>query len=70
MARSRIRSPRGARAGARSRKSVSAAKAKPLAKASPLAATTGTAPGPGALPPIDCVIVLMQEIRTFDHLFG
>jgi phospholipase C len=70
MARSRIRSPRGARAGARSRKSVSAAKAKPPAKASPLAATTGTAPGPGALPPIDCVIVLMQENRTFDHLFG
>ena len=28
------------------------------------------AAGPGALPPIECVVVLMQENRAFDHLFG
>jgi len=26
--------------------------------------------GPAALPPIDCVVVLMLENRSFDHLFG
>src|SRR5215469_14142926 len=41
----------------------------PRAKAAAKAAVT--APGsPGALPPIDCVVVLMQENRAFDHLFG
>src|SRR5215469_14721536 len=26
--------------------------------------------GPPALPPIECVVVLMLENRSFDHLFG
>lgn len=68
MARSRIRSPRNARGGASSRKHAGAPRPRPLAKASRQAARV--APGPGALPPIDSVIVLMQENRTFDHLFG
>ena len=69
MARSRIRPPRRARGAARSPQRASARKAKPLAKASPRAPRTG-GPGAGALPPIDCVVVLMQENRTLDHLFG
>jgi phospholipase C len=28
------------------------------------------AAAPGVLPPIECVVVLMQENRAFDHLFG
>ena len=70
MARSRIRPPGGARGAAASRKSASTSKARPLAKASRRATTRGTVPRSGALPPIDCVVVLMQENRTFDHLFG
>jgi Phosphoesterase family len=55
-------------ARSRSRKHASAPRPRPLAKASRQVARA--APGPGAFPPIDCVVVLMQENRTFDHLFG
>ena len=68
MARSRIRSPRSARGGAKSRKHASKPRRRPVAKAS--RQPPKTASGPAALPPIDCVVVLMQENRTFDHLFG
>jgi phospholipase C len=70
MARSRTRSPRSARGAAGNRKPASAPTARPVAKASPQPATTAASVGPGALPPIDCVVVLMQENRAFDHLFG
>ena len=70
MARSRMRSPRSARGERNNRKPATAPKARPLAKASRQAVANGAAPGPGAIAPIDCVVVLMQENRTFDHLFG
>jgi phospholipase C len=70
MRRARSRYNPSARGAAKSRKSASTPKVRPLAKASRQAATTGTAPQSGALPPIECVVVLMQENRTFDHLFG
>ncbi len=42
------------------------------AKAAVGARTTAKvdAPAPGRLPPIECVVVLMLENRSFDHLFG
>lgn len=70
MVRARMRSPRSARGRAKSRKQASASRAGPLAKASRQAARTGVASGPRTSPPIDCVVVLMQENRAFDHLFG
>jgi phospholipase C len=69
MARSRIRPPRGTGGGV-TRRQRAGAPTGPLAKASRQAARTRTTPGSSSLPPIDCVVVLMQENRTFDHLFG
>src|SRR5215469_9947300 len=63
MARSRIRSPRSARGGARSHRPAAAS-------LRPATSTAAPAAQPGVLPPIDCVVVLMQENRAFDHLFG
>ena len=58
----RSKAPRTRRGAAKSARA-----AAPAAKASPDSAASAVS---GALPPIDCVVVLMQENRTFDHLFG
>src|SRR5262249_46679756 len=40
---------------------------RPAAK---VTAQAGVHTSPSTLPPIDCVVVLMQENRSLDHLFG
>jgi phospholipase C len=61
-----------ARSKAKSRRAVRGARksGKPSRKAAAKAAATSGAQAAAALPPIDCVVVLMQENRPFDHLFG
>jgi len=54
---------RMARSRTRSPRTRSAIRNKPKPAGRPPA-------GSAALPPIDCVVVLMQENRAFDHLFG
>jgi phospholipase C len=63
MARSKAKSRRAVRRA----KSSSRPARRPAAKA---AAQAGVQAAASALPPIDCVVVLMQENRTLDHLFG
>jgi phosphoesterase family protein len=64
MVRSKTRSPR---IKARNRKAANTSAAKPAVKSLKPA---GASARSGTLPPIECVVVLMQENRAFDHLFG
>jgi phospholipase C len=55
---------------ARSRRAPTRGSGRRTVRGGSAAARRARLPGATALPPIDCVLVLMLENRSFDHLFG